>query len=67
MFSKDVCALYCDEKGQTDDKGNRWAFWTISSISSVMSFIPFINFFAPYFAEIAMFHFVMKTKDLTED
>ena len=67
MFSKDVCELYCDEESQTGEKIHRWEFWAVSSISSVMSFIPFINFFAPYFAEIAMFHFVMKTKDLTED
>ena len=67
MFSRDVCALYCDEESRTSDKSHKWEFWAISSISSVMSFIPFINFFAPYFAEIAMFHFVMKTKGLTED
>ncbi|MEA3455795.1 MAG: EI24 domain-containing protein [Campylobacterota bacterium] len=66
MFSRDVCALYCDEGERKGGKGYGWEFWVISSISSVMSFIPFINFFAPYFAEIAMFHFVMKRKDLTE-
>jgi uncharacterized protein involved in cysteine biosynthesis len=67
MFSRDVCELYCDEESRRGEKVHRWEFWAISSISSVMSFIPFINFFAPYFAEIAMFHFVMKTKDLTDD
>jgi len=67
MFNKDVCALYCNEEEQRGVKNHKWEFWAISSISSVMSFLPFINFFAPYFAEIAMFHFVMKTKDLTED
>ena len=67
MFSRDVCELYCDEDVQTDTKKDQWEFWVIASISSVMSFIPFINFFAPYFTQVAMFHFVMKTKDLTED
>ena len=67
MFSKDVCALYCNEEEQRGVKNHKWEFWVISSIASVMSFLPFINFFAPYFAEIAMFHFVMKTKDLTEN
>jgi len=65
LFSRDVCELYCDEESQTGDKSYGWEFWAISSISSVMSFIPFINFFAPYFAQISMFHFVMKRKDLT--
>jgi len=67
MFSRDVCALYCNEEKQRGVKNHKWEFWVISSIASVMSFLPFINFFAPYFAEIAMFHFVMKTKDLTEN
>ncbi len=67
MFSRDVCALYCNEEEQTGVKNHKWEFWIISSIASVMSFLPFINFFAPYFAEIAMFHFVMKRKDLTEN
>ncbi len=62
MFSRDVCGLYCSEQDQQSAK-HRGAFWTISSISAVVSFLPFLNFFAPYFAEIAMFHLVMKTKD----
>lgn len=67
MFSRDVCALYCNEDEQGGVKNHKWEFWVISSIASVMSFLPFINFFSPYFTEIAMFHFVMKTKDLTEN
>ncbi len=66
MFSSDVCELYCSDGDEEANRSHRGAFWTISSIASVMSFIPFINFFAPYFTEIAMFHFVMRTKDLQQ-
>ena len=66
MFSNDVCELYCHGDHEEEIKSHRGAFWTISSIASVMSFIPLVNFFAPYFTQIAMFHFVMRTKDLQQ-
>ena len=64
VFKRDVCALYCNEGEKNALKQCKWEPWVISVIASLMSFIPFINFFAPYFGEVATFHFVMKTKDL---
>jgi len=64
VFKRDVCALYCNEDEKHQLKKYKWEPWAISVFASLMSFIPFINFFAPYFGEVATFHFVMKTKDL---
>ena len=66
MFSRDVCELYCSAGEKESIKKYRWEPWLVSMIASLMSFIPFVNFFAPYFGELTMFHFVMKVKDIKE-
>ena len=67
LFGRDVCALYCNQEEENVVKKYKAESWMVAILASLMSFIPFVNFFAPYFGEVATFHFVMKVKDLKED
>lgn len=64
VFRRDICALYCSESEKEEKKSEHsWPMWMVAALAALMSFIPFINFFAPAFGEIAVFHYVMKSRE----
>ena len=62
-----TCNLYCTEEDYQHLRHHRYMIWSIATLTSFLNFLPVINIFAPFFAQIMFFHWIMehKGKDVT--
>ncbi|WP_201353320.1 EI24 domain-containing protein [Hydrogenimonas urashimensis] len=59
-----TCNLYCEEEDYQHLRHHRFMIWSIAVLTSLFNFLPVINIFAPFFAQIMFFHWIMEHKTL---
>ena len=57
-----TCNLYCTEEDYQHLRHHRYMIWSIAILTSLFNFLPVINLFAPFFAQIMFFHWIMAHK-----
>lgn len=57
-----TCNLYCSEEDYLHLRQHRYMIWSIALLTSMLNFLPVINIFAPFFAQIMFFHWIMEHK-----
>ena len=57
-----TCNLYCTEEDYLALREHHFMIWSIATLSSLLNFLPVINIFAPFFAQIMFFHWIMAHK-----
>lgn len=57
-----TCNLYCTEEDYRHLREHRFMIWSIATLASFLNFLPVINIFAPFFAQIMFFHWIMEHK-----
>ena len=55
-----TCTLYCTEKDYRYLREQRMTIWGIAVMTALFNFLPVINVFAPFFAQIMFFHWIME-------
>lgn len=55
-----TCNLYCTDEDYQILRHHRFTIWSIAALSSFLNFLPVINIFAPFFAQIMFFHWIME-------
>ncbi len=55
-----TCTLYCDPEQYVQLREHRLTIWAIAVLTAILNFLPVINLFAPFFAQIMFFHWIME-------
>ena len=55
-----TCTLYCNEVEYRHLREHRLTIWAIAVMTATLNFLPVINIFAPFFAQIMFFHWIME-------
>ncbi|WP_353662709.1 EI24 domain-containing protein [Hydrogenimonas sp. SS33] len=55
-----TCTLYCKESDYLELRQHRLTIWSIALLTAMLNFLPVINIFAPFFAQIMFFHWIME-------
>lgn len=56
-MSYDAASLVYEKVEKEEIRQHKFAVWNISFVTALFNFVPLLNLFAPYFGEIAMFHY----------
>lgn len=57
-----TCKLICTNKEYQKYKTHKFTIWSIAIFSSILNFLPVLNIFAPFFAQLMAFHWIMQEK-----
>ncbi|MCF6200686.1 MAG: EI24 domain-containing protein [Hydrogenimonas sp.] len=57
-----TCSLYCNEEDYRQLCDHRYTIWSIAIFAALLNFLPVINIFAPFFAQLMFFHWIMEHK-----
>ncbi len=57
-----TCTLYCNEDDYQTLRHHSYTIWSIALFASLLNFLPVINIFAPFFAQLMFFHWIMEHK-----
>ncbi len=57
-----TCSLYCNEEDYRQLHHHSYTIWSIAIFASLLNFLPVINIFAPFFAQLMFFHWIMEHK-----
>ncbi|WP_456383116.1 EI24 domain-containing protein [Hydrogenimonas sp.] len=63
-FFLSTCNLYCDERDYRELREHRVVIRSIAVLTALLNFLPVINVFAPFFAQIMFFHWIMEHKSM---